>query len=105
MTLASMNFVRLYARVIYLLAPERGRVLALMAANVALAGTAFVGPLLFGRLIDTLAATSSRPGDETFRQTCLLLGGGASSEWRASAPASWQRSTQTACANGDGSRR
>ena len=70
MTLASMNFVRLYARVIYLLAPERGRVLALIAANVALAGTAFVGPLLFGRLIDTLAASSSRPGDETFRQTC-----------------------------------
>jgi ATP-binding cassette subfamily B protein len=75
MTLASMNFVRLYARVIYLLAPERGRVLALIAANVALAGTAFVGPLLFGRLIDTLAASSSRAGDETFRQTCLLLGG------------------------------
>jgi ABC-type multidrug transport system fused ATPase/permease subunit len=70
-----MSFLRLYARVVGLLALERGRVIALLAANVALAATVFVGPLLFGRLVDALAASGSRPGSETLREVLLLLGG------------------------------
>jgi ATP-binding cassette, subfamily B, beta-glucan exporter len=69
-----MSFLRLYRRVAGLLAPEGGLATALVVANVALAATAFVGPLLFGRIVDTLANSSTRPGHETWRQILSLLG-------------------------------
>jgi glucan exporter ATP-binding protein len=69
-----MSFLRLYRRVAGLLAPEGGLATALVVANVALAATAFVGPLLFGRIVDTLANSSTRPGHETWRQILFLLG-------------------------------
>ena len=69
-----MSFVGLYARVAGLLAPERGLAIALLAANVALAATAFVGPLLFGRLVDTLADSHALTRQEALRQMLVLLG-------------------------------
>src|SRR3954465_10248650 len=50
-----MKFLRLYARVLALLGPEArlGWILAL--ANLALAAAQFVEPVLFGRIVDTLA--------------------------------------------------
>jgi hypothetical protein len=50
-----MSLLQLYRRVVALLAPERGLAITLVLANVALAAIAFFGPLLFGRIIDTLA--------------------------------------------------
>jgi ATP-binding cassette subfamily B protein len=69
-----MSILRLYRRVVALLAPEWRLALALAVANAALAAIGFLGPLLFGRIVDTLASSGSRPGDETWQQILLLLG-------------------------------
>jgi ATP-binding cassette, subfamily B, beta-glucan exporter len=63
-----MSFLRLYRRVVALLAPERGLAITLVLANVALAAIAFLGPLLFGRIIDTPASSSVRPSHETWQR-------------------------------------
>jgi ATP-binding cassette, subfamily B, beta-glucan exporter len=69
-----MSFVRLYGRVLALLAPERGLAALLAGANVALAGAAFVAPVLFGRIVDTLATQPGRPGQEVWHEALRLLG-------------------------------
>jgi ABC-type multidrug transport system fused ATPase/permease subunit len=69
-----MSFLRLYRRTTSLLAPEAGLASALVAANVALAAAAFVGPLVFGHIVDALANSGTRPDHETWRQILLLLG-------------------------------
>ena len=51
-----MSVLRLYLRVIGLLAPEKGLAIALTLANLALAGVYFLEPWLFGRVVDALAA-------------------------------------------------
>jgi ATP-binding cassette subfamily B protein len=48
--------LRLYVRVIALLAPEKWLAVALAVANLALAGVFFLEPWLFGRVVDALAA-------------------------------------------------
>ena len=67
-----MKVLRLYRRVVWLLAPEWRLALVLGLANVVLAGTGFVGPLLFGRIVDALASGGAPP--EIWRRTLLLLG-------------------------------
>ncbi|HYZ26446.1 MAG TPA: glucan ABC transporter ATP-binding protein/ permease [Geminicoccaceae bacterium] len=69
-----MNLLRLYRRVAALLAPERGLAITLVLANVALAAAGFLGPLMFGGIIDTLASSGERARSETWRQILLLLG-------------------------------
>ena len=69
-----MSVLRLYRRVLGLLAPEWRLALTLALANAALAAIGFLGPLLFGRIVDTLASSGSRPRDETWQQILLLLG-------------------------------
>jgi ATP-binding cassette, subfamily B, beta-glucan exporter len=69
-----MSILRLYRRVVALLAPEWRLAITLALANAALAAIGFLGPLLFGRIVDTLASSGSRPGDETWQQILLLLG-------------------------------
>jgi ATP-binding cassette, subfamily B, beta-glucan exporter len=69
-----MSFLRLYRRVVALLAPERGLAITLGLANAALAAATFLGPLLFGRIVDTLANSGGRAPDETWQQILLLLG-------------------------------
>jgi ATP-binding cassette, subfamily B, beta-glucan exporter len=69
-----MSFLHIYRRVLALLAPEKGLAITLALANLALASMTFVGPLLFGRIVDTLAGSDSRSGEETWRQTLALLG-------------------------------
>jgi len=51
-----VSVLRLYLRVIGLLAPEKGLAIALTLANLALAGVYFLEPWLFGRVVDALAA-------------------------------------------------
>ena len=55
-----MSILRLYLRVIGLLAPEKGLALALTFANLALAGVYFLEPWLFGRVVDALAVQGHR---------------------------------------------
>jgi ATP-binding cassette subfamily B protein len=50
-----MKLIRVYVRVVALLSRERHLVLILVLANLALAGSQFVEPLLFGNVIDTLS--------------------------------------------------
>ena len=50
-----MSFVRIYARVLRLLGPEKGLAAALVLANLALACSQFAEPLLFGKVIDQLS--------------------------------------------------
>jgi glucan exporter ATP-binding protein len=68
-----MSFFQIYRRVLAMLAPEKGLATALALANLALAAAAFAGPLLFGRIVDTLANSASRPAEETWERTLSLL--------------------------------
>ena len=54
-----MSLVRLYARVLSLLGPQRRLAVALVVANVAIAASQFAEPMLFGRIIDRLTASDS----------------------------------------------
>jgi ATP-binding cassette subfamily B protein len=70
-----MNLVRLYGRVLGLLGPEAGLGWLLAFANLALSAAMFAEPVLFGRIIDTLAG-SQKAGAEplTFDKLLPLLG-------------------------------
>jgi|SRR5579871_1725873 ATP-binding cassette subfamily B protein len=52
-----MAFIRTYLRVLGLLRPDARLAMTLALANIALAGSQFVEPVLFGRIIDALAGT------------------------------------------------
>lgn len=54
-----MNIVSLYARVLALLGPEKRLAWTLAIANVALAAVQFAEPVLFGRIVDKLAASQA----------------------------------------------
>jgi ATP-binding cassette, subfamily B, beta-glucan exporter len=69
-----MSFLQIYRRVLAMLAPEKRLATTLAVANLALASAAFAGPLLFGRIIDTLANSASRPAEDTWQRTLVLLG-------------------------------
>ncbi len=51
-----MSLLRIYFRVIALLAPEKWLAITLALANLALAGVYFLEPWLFGQVVDALAA-------------------------------------------------
>jgi glucan exporter ATP-binding protein len=51
-----VSILRLYLRVLALLAPERKLAITLALANLALAGIYFLEPMLFGRVVDALAS-------------------------------------------------
>jgi len=55
-----MNLIRLYVRVLQLLGPERKLGSILAAGNLALAAAQFAEPVLFGKVIDTLAGAQAR---------------------------------------------
>ena len=47
-----MHFIRLYARVLGLLAPDKWVAIGLAFSALALAGLQFLEPVLFGRVVD-----------------------------------------------------
>lgn len=51
-----MSILHLYVRVLGLLAPEKNLAIMLTVANLALAGVFFLEPMLFGQVVDALAA-------------------------------------------------
>jgi ATP-binding cassette, subfamily B, beta-glucan exporter len=69
-----MSFLRLHRRVVALLRPERGLAITLALANAALAALGFLGPLLFGSIVDTLANSDGSSRAETWQEILLLLG-------------------------------
>src|SRR4029079_5048326 len=68
-----MNFIRLYARVLKLLGDESRLGWMLAIANVSLAAAQFAEPVLFGRIVDTLAGAQSRGGAPMWTDLITLL--------------------------------
>jgi ATP-binding cassette, subfamily B, beta-glucan exporter len=54
-----MSFIRLYMRVLAMLGAESTLGWILAGSNLLLSGAMFVEPILFGRIIDTLAGSQS----------------------------------------------
>jgi ATP-binding cassette subfamily B protein len=55
-----VSILRIYLRVIGLLAPEKWLAISLLLGNLGLAGVYFLEPWLFGRVVDALAAKGHR---------------------------------------------
>jgi ATP-binding cassette subfamily B protein len=68
-----MSFLALYRRVLALLAPEKRVAVGLAVANVLLAGLTFLEPVLFGRVVDMLASSATRPAEVVWSGTVTLL--------------------------------
>jgi glucan exporter ATP-binding protein len=70
----AVNLIRLYVRVLGMLGPERKLGWVLAIANLALAGAAFAEPILFGKVIDTLAGAQARGQPPSWSELFMLLG-------------------------------
>jgi ATP-binding cassette, subfamily B, beta-glucan exporter len=69
-----MKFIRLYVRVLELLGREAGLGWTLAIANLALASAMFVEPILFGRIVDTLANAQGHLADLSMTDLMVLVG-------------------------------
>lgn len=77
-----MNILRLYLRVIGFLAPERKLAITLTLANLALAGVYFLEPMLFGQVVDALAAPGAKDAPRLIGLWALAgFGGVVASVW------------------------
>ena len=68
-----MKFLRLYARVLRLLAADRRVAIILAVAAVLLAGLQFVEPVLFGRVIDLLTRSDRMEASAVWTEALSLL--------------------------------
>jgi ATP-binding cassette subfamily B protein len=68
-----MHFLRLYARVLALLAPDRWVATGLGFAAFALAGLSFLEPVLFGRVVDLLARSERLAPAAVWAEAFALL--------------------------------
>src|SRR6266480_6321132 len=69
-----MKLLRIYFRVLALLGREGRLAWALAVANLALASAMFVEPVLFGRIVDTLANAQARMSQLAWRDLMTLVG-------------------------------
>src|SRR5215467_8032545 len=69
-----MKYFRLYFRVLEPLGREARLGWVLAIANLALASAMFVEPILFGRIVDTLASAQPRVSSVGWRDLMLLVG-------------------------------
>src|SRR5215207_2463774 len=68
-----MNFIHLYTRVLKLLGNESKLGWMLAIANMSLAAAQFAEPVLFGRIVDTLAGAQARGGAPVWTDLITLL--------------------------------
>lgn len=68
-----MKFIRLYGRVLALLAADRSVAIGLAFAALALAGLSFLEPVLFGRVVDLLARSERLPAEALWTEAFALL--------------------------------
>jgi glucan exporter ATP-binding protein len=68
-----MHFIRLYTRVLGLLAQDRWVALGLTFAALALAGLQFLEPVLFGRVVDLLSRSESLSSAQLWQEALALL--------------------------------
>lgn len=81
-SLKTVDILRLYLRVIGLLAPERKLAITLTLANLALAGVYFLEPMLFGQVVDALAAPGAKDAPRLIGLWALAgFGGVVASVW------------------------
>ena len=92
---ADMKFLRLYLRVLELLGREARLGWMLAFANLALASAMFVEPILFGRIIDTLANAQAASRSSTGSDLCCCSAPGSASRCSPSSAARWSRCTPT----------
>ena len=69
-----MSLFQIYFRALQHLAPVKKRVLLISAANVVLAFVTIAEPILFGRIIDTLANSQAHAAELDWNRLVLLLG-------------------------------
>src|SRR5215471_6978432 len=69
-----MKYFRLYLRVLELLGSEARLGWLLAVANLALASAMFMEPILFGRIVDTLANAQSKISQLSLRELMILVG-------------------------------
>src|SRR5712692_5694800 len=69
-----MKFLRLYMRVLELLGREARLGWLLAVANLAIASAMFVEPILFGRIVDTLANSQGHTGQLSMHSLTILVG-------------------------------
>src|SRR5580658_6057066 len=69
-----MAFVRVYLRILGLLGSEARLAVTLAAANIALAVSQFVEPVLFGRIVDALSGTLPEGLSSAARALAPLVG-------------------------------
>jgi glucan exporter ATP-binding protein len=69
-----MKFLHLYLRVLELLGREARLGWALATADVVLAAVLFVDPILFGRIVDTLASSQGHLADLSWSHLLTLVG-------------------------------
>ncbi|MCA3348143.1 MAG: glucan ABC transporter ATP-binding protein/ permease, partial [Roseomonas sp.] len=68
-----MEFLRLYGRVLRLLAADRAVAIGLALAALAIAGLQFLEPVLFGRVIDLLARSDRMQESAVWAEALSLL--------------------------------
>jgi len=68
-----MRFIRLYGRVLGLLAADRAVAIGLGLASLALAGLQFLEPVLFGRVVDVLSRADRMPEATVWQEAISLL--------------------------------
>jgi ATP-binding cassette, subfamily B, beta-glucan exporter len=68
-----MSLLRLYGRVLGLLAGDRLVAIGLAIANTALAGLLFLEPVLFGRVVDVLSHAIGMSRDQVWQRALALL--------------------------------
>jgi ATP-binding cassette, subfamily B, beta-glucan exporter len=68
-----MRFIKLYVRVLTMLGQETRLAWILAVANLALAAALFAEPILFGKVIDTLAASQSNVSGLDWSRLVILL--------------------------------
>src|SRR5947207_8995552 len=69
-----MKFIRVYIRVLEMLGREARLAWVLALANLALTGATFVEPILFGRIVDTLANAQGRLAQMSLEHLFTLVG-------------------------------
>ncbi len=79
---SSLSILRIYVRVLAMLAPERALAIALALANLGLAGVFFLEPMLFGRVVDALTAARPDSAPRLIALWALVgFGGVAAAVW------------------------
>ena len=100
-----MSFIRIYLRVLGLLASDARLALTLAVANIALAISQFIEPVLFGRIVDALSGALPEASQPAARMLAPLVGAWVgfglfiivAARWSPGSPTGWRIAAATWC--------